>query len=69
MTGTIIFLALVFGGIAMWAGISMMKRGNKPAPRPRVRTVAQAQTQTDPWGAAQMRRRERNSHRPGQRAS
>ena len=37
MTGLIIFLALIFGGIAIWAGINLMKVSRKPAPRPRPR--------------------------------
>ena len=69
MSGMILFLALLFGGIAIWAGVYMLKGGSKPAPRPRVRPVTQAQPDADPWGVGQMRRGERNSLRPGQRGS
>jgi hypothetical protein len=64
MIGTIVLLALLFGGIAIWAGIRMMKAGNKTTPRPRVI----APSPTDARGSMIVRQRERESLRPGQRA-
>lgn len=58
MSSMTLFLALLFGGIAIWVGITLMKGGNKPAPRPRPRAVAQAPA--DPWDAEPLRRGERD---------
>lgn len=66
MTGMIVFLALLFGFIAIWAGISMMGGSGKSPPRQRPRAASPAAAPTDPWGARQMRRGERNSLQPGQ---
>lgn len=59
MTSVSIFLALVFGGIAIWAAIRLIKIIRKPASRPHVIERSPA----DPWGAGQMRRRERDSQK------
>ena len=37
MNGMIVFLALLFGGIAVWAVVNMLKSGKKSAPKPRAR--------------------------------
>ncbi len=65
MTGIIVFLALLFGGIAVWAGIQAFRADRKPAARPHPRVIAPSPT--DPWGALMARRRERELLRPGQR--
>ena len=61
MTGLIVFLALVFGGIAIWA-ILHLKSAPKPQPR-RPRPAASQAGPADPWGVANMRRGERYSVR------
>lgn len=65
MTGIILFLALLFGGIAVWAGIQVFRANRKPASPPHPRVIAPSPT--DPWGAMMLRRRERETLRPGQR--
>ena len=68
MTGMILILllALLFVGIASWAGANMLTPGDKSAPRGRAMPRA-PQAPADPWGAGNMRRRERDSLRPGER--
>jgi len=65
MTSLFILLALLFGGIAVWAGFLLFRANRKPASRPHLRVIAPSPT--DPWGAMMMRRRERETLRPGQR--
>jgi len=45
---SVIFFALLFGGIALWAGINMVRDSNKPAPRPRPRPRSKSHS-IDPW--------------------
>lgn len=66
MTGIVLFLALLFGGIAIWAGINLLRANRKPAARPRLRIIAPSPT--DPRGALMMRQRERDLLRHGRRA-
>ena len=61
LSGVILILALLFGGIAVWAGVHMVKGSNKPAPRPPPRPVARAKGPTDPWGVERLRRGQRAS--------
>ena len=67
MNGMILFLVLLFGGIAIWAGYKLMSDDRKSEPVPRPRAFKPAQASADPWGAGRMRRRERDSLRPGER--
>ncbi len=69
MSGMILFVGLLFGAIAVWAVFNLLTGGRKPeAPaRPMSRTVKPAPAADDPWRMGQMRRRERDSVRPGQR--
>ena len=59
MTGSVIFLILLFGGIAIWVAIRLFKGNRKPLPRPRPHVIAPSPI--DPWGTLRMRRRERES--------
>jgi hypothetical protein len=56
--GGMIFFALMFGGIAVWAGLYIIRDSNKPAPRPRPRPGTRAKT-ADPWDIEQLRRGQR----------
>ena len=56
MTVTSMFLALLFGGFAIWICIRLIKVMRKPASQPQ----GVAPMPADPWGEARMRRRERN---------
>ncbi len=59
MTSLITILALLFGGIAIWAGILLMCASRKPSPRPPARPAPAAKAPADPWGVGRMRRGER----------
>ena len=65
MNSLIIFLALIFGGIAIWAGINLMRVNRKPAQRTRPRVIAPSPT--DPLGAARVHGDERDSLPTGHR--
>lgn len=69
MTSLITFLALLFGGIAVWAGMHLLRGSRKPKPRPRSRPAAPANEPSDPWGVGRMRRGERYSVRVTPRRS
>jgi hypothetical protein len=63
MTGLITFLALVFGGIAIWAAMHLKRIARKPTPRRRASPSAPSAGPADPWGVANMRRGERYTPR------
>ena len=65
MTGTILLLALLLGGIAIWAVINLMRDDSKAAAQRRARAVTPMQTPADPWGPGGLRRGERDSLPPG----
>jgi hypothetical protein len=54
MTSLILLFGLMFGIIAVWAGIALLKPDRKPKPR---RPIV-ARRASDPWGVTQMRRGE-----------
>lgn len=64
MAVLIFVLALFFGGVALWAGIHLVRISRKPVPLP-PRIIAPSPT--DPLGALMMRQRGRDGLPPGQR--
>ncbi len=59
MTGLIGLLAMVFGGIAIWAALQLTRERHTPPPRRRPRPSNPSAEPADPWGVANMRRGER----------
>lgn len=59
LSSVILILALLFGAIAVWAGVYMARDSNKPAPRPRPRPITRAKGPPDPWGVERLRRGQR----------
>jgi hypothetical protein len=59
LSGVILILALLFGSIAVWAGVRLARDSNKPAPRPRPRPLVRARAPTDLWGVERLRRGQR----------
>jgi hypothetical protein len=59
MTGLIGLLAMVFGGIAIWAALQLKRENHTAPPRRRTRPSTRSTEPSDPWGVANMRRGER----------
>jgi hypothetical protein len=59
LIGLIVVLALLFGVIAVWAGVQLTRESNKPVPRPRPSPPARAHVPTDPWSVQRLRRGQR----------
>lgn len=56
MTVVSVFFALLFGGIAIWAGIGLINAMRRPGSQ----SQGVAPSVADAWGEGRMRRRERD---------